>query len=88
MINAKQCRASRAWLSWSQDELAKRSLVSKRAIAGFELEKTVPHDRTLRDLQRAFEDAGIIFLMDGKRGIGLQEVQEGVVQDVKPLPGT
>ena len=76
MINAKQCRATRAWLSWSQDELAKRSLVSKRAIAGFELEKTVPHDRTLRDLQRAFEDAGITFLMDGARGVGLREGQE------------
>ena len=76
MINAKQCRATRAWLSWSQDELAEKSMVSKRTIAGFELEKTVPHDRTLRDLQRAFEDAGITFLMDGARGIGLQESQE------------
>jgi len=73
MINAKQCRATRAWLSWSQEELAERSLVSKRTIAGFELEKTVPHDRTLRDLQRAFEDVGIIFLMDGAVGIGIQE---------------
>lgn len=76
MINAKQCRAARAWLAWSQDDLAEHSLVSKRSIAGFELEKTVPHDRTLRDLQRAFEDAGMTFQMDGARGIGLQESQD------------
>lgn len=75
MINAKQCRAARAWLAWSQDDLAEQSLVSKRAIAGFELEKTIPHDRTLRDLQRAFEDAGVTFLMNGAQGIGLQESQ-------------
>ncbi|MBO0343906.1 helix-turn-helix transcriptional regulator [Roseibium sp. CAU 1637] len=81
MINAKQCRATRAWLSWSQDELARRSQVSKRAIAGFELEKTVPHDRTLRDLQRAFEDAGITFLMEGAKGIGLRESQENSASD-------
>ncbi|MBS8259350.1 XRE family transcriptional regulator [Roseibium polysiphoniae] len=88
MINAKQCRATRAWLSWSQDELAERSLVSKRAIAGFELEKTVPHDRTLRDLQRAFEDAGITFLMDGAKGIGLQESQDEGSLDLNRLPET
>lgn len=73
MINAKQCRAARAWLSWSQDELAEQSRVSKRTIAGFELERTVPHDRTRHDLQRAFEDAGIVFVMDGARGVGLRE---------------
>ncbi|MEP3429987.1 MAG: helix-turn-helix transcriptional regulator [Roseibium sp.] len=87
MINAKQCRAARAWLYWSQDDLAEKSLVSKRTIAAFELEKSVPHDRTLRDLQRAFEDVGLCLIMDGMRGIGLQEVQEGVILDVKPLPG-
>lgn len=76
MINAKQCRAARAWLAWSQDDLAEQSLVSKRAIAGFELEKTIPHDRTLRDLQRAFEDAGVTFLMNGAQGIGLREGQD------------
>ncbi|MFD1694966.1 helix-turn-helix domain-containing protein [Roseibium aestuarii] len=73
MINAKQCRAARAWLGWSQEDLSKASLVSKRAIASFELEKSVPHDRTLHDLKRAIEDAGIEFLMSGAIGIGLRE---------------
>ena len=88
MINARQCRAARAWLSWSQDELAKESMVSKRAIANFESENTVPQDRTLRDLQRAFEDAGLSFIMDGMRGIGVRETQSDEVSDLKALPET
>lgn len=73
MLTAQQCRAARAWLAWSQDELAAKSMVSKGTIAGFELEKTVPHDRTVRDIRQAFEDAGLKFLMDGMRGVGLRE---------------
>ncbi|MEP2757739.1 MAG: helix-turn-helix domain-containing protein [Hyphomicrobiales bacterium] len=73
MINAKQCRAARAWLGWSQDDLAEKAECARRTIAAFEQEKSVPFDRTLRDIQRTLEDAGITFLMDGARGIGLQE---------------
>ncbi len=57
-LSAQQCRAARAWLDWSQDELAKRSGVSRRAIAEFERGLSVPHDRTLRDLERTFMSAG------------------------------
>lgn len=76
MINPKQCRAARAWLGWSQDDLAEKSECARRTIAAFEQEKSVPFDRTLRDIQRTLEDAGITFLMDGARGIGLQENQD------------
>ncbi|WP_235860604.1 helix-turn-helix domain-containing protein [Roseibium suaedae] len=73
MINAKQCRAARAWLGWSQDELAERASCARRTIAAFEQEKSIPFDRTLRDIQGTFEAAGIVFLMDGAQGIGLRE---------------
>ena len=76
MINAKQCRAARAWLGWSQDALAEKAECARRTIAAFEQEKSVPFDRTLRDIQRTLEDAGITFLMNGAMGIGLQETQE------------
>lgn len=76
MINAKQCRAARAWLGWSQYDLAEKAECARRTIAAFEQEKSVPFDRTLRDIQRTLEDAGITFLMDSARGIGLQESQE------------
>lgn len=88
MINAKQCRAARAWLSWSQQELADKSLVSKRAIANFESDHTVPHDRTIRDLQRTFEDEGLTFQFDGARGIGVQESQDMRILDLKALSET
>jgi transcriptional regulator with XRE-family HTH domain len=55
--------------------LAERAECARRTIAAFEQEKSVPFDRTLRDIQRTLEDAGITFLMDGARGIGLREGQ-------------
>ncbi|WP_421982178.1 helix-turn-helix domain-containing protein [Roseibium sp.] len=61
---------------WSQDDLAEKAECARRTIAAFEQEKSVPFDRTLRDIQRTLEDAGITFLMDGARGVGLQETQE------------
>jgi len=73
MINSQQCRAARAWLGWSQDDLAEKSGCARRTIAAFEQEKSVPFDRTLRDIQKTLEAAGITFLMDGAQGIGLQE---------------
>ncbi len=77
MISGKQCRAARAWLGWSQDDLAERADVARRTIAAFEKEKSVPYDRTLRDIQKALEDAGIEFLMDvdttAGTGPGLRE---------------
>lgn len=73
MLNDKQCRAARAWLGWSQDVLAKAAGVSKRAIAGFELGKTVPHDSTLRVLRDEFEKAGIEFLNEGAYGVGIRQ---------------
>ena len=76
MINSKQCPAARAWLGWSQDDLAEKAECARRTIAAFEQEKSVPFDRTLRDIQKTLEDAGITFLMDGAQGIGLQESQE------------
>jgi len=86
MINPKQCRAARAWLGWSQDDLAVKAECARRTIAAFEQEKSVPFDRTLRDIQKSLEDAGITFLMDGARGIGLQESQDEGSLDLNRLP--
>ncbi|MBG6143388.1 ribosome-binding protein aMBF1 (putative translation factor) [Labrenzia sp. EL_142] len=85
MINPKQCRAARAWLGWSQDDLAEKAECARRTIAAFEQEKSVPFDRTLRDIQRTLEDAGITFLMDRAQGIGLQESQEKSASTPKTL---
>ncbi|QGA57011.1 helix-turn-helix transcriptional regulator [Brucella sp. 2280] len=66
VISPAQCRAARALLGWSQDELARVSKVSKATLANFELDKRTPYDRTLADLQRAFEVAGVVFMAEGE----------------------
>ena len=65
-ISAEQCRAARALLGWSQDQLAQRSKVAKATIANFEAGKRAPYDRTLADVQDSFEGAGVIFVADGE----------------------
>ena len=64
-ITPQQCRMARAGLHWSQVELSRRSGVAPATIAAFErgLRKTYP--RTVRDLEAAFENAGIEFLNGG-----------------------
>jgi transcriptional regulator with XRE-family HTH domain len=72
ILTSQQCRAARGWFDWSQTDLATKSGVSRRAIAEFERELSVPHDRTLRDILRAFEEAGVELLFDGSRAVGLR----------------
>ena len=72
MINEMQCRSARAWLGLSQDGLAELSKVSARTIAHFEAGNRVPHDRTLRDLQRTLEEMGVEFLFEGSKGVGVR----------------
>lgn len=49
-------------LAWSRDELAARSGVARQTLADFETDKRSPYDRTLADVRRTFEEAGILFL--------------------------
>ncbi|HWB48355.1 MAG TPA: transcriptional regulator [Stellaceae bacterium] len=61
MISSAQCRAARAWLQWTQAELAQRSQVGLSAVKNFEAEsvRTLPAIRN--QIERAFEDAGAEF---------------------------
>jgi transcriptional regulator with XRE-family HTH domain len=56
------CRAARALLNWSQQELATRAQVSKKTIVDYETSQVEPRRRTLRDVVQALESAGIEFL--------------------------
>lgn len=68
-----QCRAARALLKWSQDELAEVSQVAKSTIALFELEKRQPYDRTLDDLRDALEAAGVEFTNGDQPGVRMRK---------------
>jgi hypothetical protein len=61
-MSPKQCRAARAWLAWTQVELAQRSNVGLSALKDFEKgsrRRTLPAIRA--QLQRTFEEAGVDF---------------------------
>lgn len=72
MITREQCRAARALLGISQDDLVALAKVGKRTIADFERGATLPHERTLRDIRLALEARGIDFLFEENRGVGVR----------------
>jgi transcriptional regulator with XRE-family HTH domain len=72
MITPAQCRAARAWLDWKLEDLASSSQVSKGTLNTFERGIRVPHDRTLRDVVEAFQKAGVEFLFDGMKAVGIR----------------
>lgn len=70
LVNARQIRAARSWLGWTQDELAARSGVGRATIARIELSAEIRQGRTLKDIQRAFEDAGVEFKFEDSDPVG------------------
>jgi transcriptional regulator with XRE-family HTH domain len=63
------CRAARGLMGWSQAQLAAASKVATKTIADFERESRTPYERTLVDVRRAFEDAGLRFTNGGQPGV-------------------
>lgn len=61
MISPEQCRAARAWLGWSQEELAKSAEVSLSTIRDFEKGDREPIGHNIQAIQRALEAGGIEF---------------------------
>jgi transcriptional regulator with XRE-family HTH domain len=76
-LTPPQCRAARALLGWSQDDLATASKVAKATIANFELGKSAPYKRTLEDLRRALEAAGVEFTNGDQPGVRLRRIGVG-----------
>jgi transcriptional regulator with XRE-family HTH domain len=76
-----QCRAARALIGWSQDELAAASKVAKATIANFELGKRAPYARTLEDLSAALEAGGVEFTNGGQPGVRMKKTKSGKLLD-------
>jgi DNA-binding XRE family transcriptional regulator len=76
-ISAAQLRAARAWLEISQDDLAAKAGVGRRAIADFERGARAPYERTLEQLQLAVQTLGIQFVFEGVRGVGIVDKRHG-----------
>lgn len=67
-----QCRAARALISFSQDELAAAADVAKRTVASFEGGTAQPYARTLAALRSALEAAGVVFIEENGGGPGVR----------------
>jgi transcriptional regulator with XRE-family HTH domain len=65
-----QCRAARTMLSMTREELARRSGVSLRAIAGFENGETKLIRLNFEAVRQALEAGGVEFI--GTRGVQLK----------------
>ena len=71
-MTPSQCRAARALVSISQDDLAKAASVAKATIAAFELDQRQPYARTLTAIRAALESAGVEFLAENGGGPGVR----------------
>ena len=67
MITARQTRAARALLGWTQETLAERALVSLTALKRLESANDLKvFETTLDQVRRALEGAGSVFLNSGQ----------------------
>lgn len=74
MLTREQCRAARAMLELSREDLAKEAEVAYRTLVDFERGARQPYDRTLADIERALIGRGITFIPaddDGGPGVRL-----------------
>lgn len=75
MISARQIRAARAMVGWTQERLAETAGLSLAVVNNVERDVTDPRRSTLDAIQKALETAGIEFLAehqnspDGGQGV-------------------
>jgi transcriptional regulator with XRE-family HTH domain len=72
MISSAQCRAARALIGWSQQELAAKAGVGTVAIHQLESGASNPRRSTIDVLRRALEAAGVEFIDENGGGAGVR----------------
>lgn len=72
MITARQIRAGRALLGWSQQELADRAIVSTNAVNRLERGLVDSRTSTLAAVQKALVKGGIEFIPADVKGEGVR----------------
>src|SRR5271170_4101937 len=65
-LTREQCRAARAWLDWSQDDLAAAAHVSQSTVRDFEKGRRTPIENNLEAMKVALESRGMGFVDDDK----------------------
>jgi len=77
-INARQIRAARALLAWSQEDLASTSDLSIATIRKIEAGHISPRDKTMKSIVSALEEADIEFT--DSTGVRLRSNQMDVIE--------
>lgn len=67
-----QCRAARALLDWSQEDLAQASGIAKRTIASFEKGQRTPYEKSIVALSGALGAGGVEFIPENGGGAGVR----------------
>ncbi|MFG1358975.1 helix-turn-helix domain-containing protein [Xanthobacter pseudotagetidis] len=71
-MSPEQCRAARAWLDLSQDDLARAASVSLSTVRDFEKARRVPIANNLAAIRAALEARGARFVGDGSGTLGVE----------------
>ena len=71
-----QCRAGRAAIGWSQQDLAEKAAVSRPVVQDFERNERVPIANNLRAIKAALEAAGVEFQAGGQQRAGVAFVDQ------------
>lgn len=77
MITPAQCRAARALLDWSQQQLADAAKIGSATLRNFESGRSSPQTATLDVMQRALEGAGVEFIPENGGGPGVRIAKRG-----------
>ena len=72
MISPEQCRAARALLDWSQDQLSKKASVGIVTVRQLEAATHEPRRATLDVIRRALIEAGVEFIDENGGGPGVR----------------
>jgi predicted transcriptional regulator len=72
MITPAQCRAARALLDWSQQQLAEVAGVGVVTIRQLEAGASAPRNATMQVVVRALEVAGVVFIAENGGGPGVR----------------
>jgi transcriptional regulator with XRE-family HTH domain len=75
-ITAPQCRAARAMIGWTRQELARTSGVGFSTISDFENGRHTPHAVNMAAIVGALENAGIEFTNGDRPGLRMKRGAE------------
>ena len=76
-ITPAQCRAARALLEWSQNDLAEQAGVGIITVHQLEAGTSQPRRATLDVIRRAFERASVEFIDENGGGAGVRFKERG-----------